>query len=381
MTNIKICVNALGFQPSHKGGVESVLLNLAKGFRIHGYARNITYFCYRNIGDLLRKITSESEIVIMENMIAEKKARTSAELVQTFIFHRLYRKYKFDVILFANAEVGLLKYKIPTIVIPHDIQSVSRPEINRNRLRYYMNYFSYKVSFHNMDRIIAISDVDKQEMEKHYPFAKKKIIKIYDPIDISEKEIKHVENKQEYIMTVNIQYEHKNIDTLIRAFSIFSKKNPMYKLYLAGAENEYTNKLHELVKQLQLSEKVIFLGFIDKKELVDYWSKARLYINPSIYEGFGMTSVESIFYGAPTLLSNLAINREVTQGLCAYYNDIQNPRALAAAMEKSINEPYDIQVYIHKAKILLKKYNPEEIARQYIETLTKLANKYDKKCL
>lgn len=373
MTNIRICVNTLSFPPSHKGGVESVLFNLAKGFRILGYAKKITYFCYQNIGKLLKEITPESEIVIIKDMINEKHARISAQLVQTLKFHRLYEKYNFDVILFASSEVGLFKYKVPTLIIPHDIQNVSRPEMNKNKIMFYLHYFSYKISFKNMDRIIAISDVDKQEIEKYYPFAKNKIIKIYDPIDMAEKEIKHVENKQEYILAVNIQYEHKNIDTLIRAFSLFSKNHPRYKLYLAGAKNEYTNKLEELVKQLKLIEKVIFLGFIDKKQLVDYWSKAKLYINPSIFEGFGMTSVESIFYGAPTLLSDLAINREVTQGLCAYYDDIKNPKALAAAMENSINEPYDKEVYLNKTKMLLQKYNLKEISKQYLDVLVKSA--------
>ena len=86
-----------------------------------------------------------------------------------------------------------------------------------------------------------------------------------------------------------------------------------------------------------------------------------------------MTSVESIFYGAPTLLSDLAINKEVTQGLCAYYDDIKNPKALAAAMENSINEPYDKEVYLNKTKILLQKYNLKEISKQYLDVLVKSA--------
>lgn len=373
MSDIKICVNALSLQPTHKGGAEAVFLNLVKGFRNQGYAKNITYFCYPEMAEIVSRITPESEVIIVENMINEKHARISAELVQTKIFYRMYKKYKFDVILFANPEVGLFKYDVPTVVIPHDIQTVSRPEMNKNKFQYYINYLLYRKSFKNINKIIAISNDDKKNIEKHYGFSKNKIVKVYDPIDITEDEIKLVSAKKEYIFAVNIQYEHKNIDTLIKAFSIFIKQNPNYKLYLAGAKNWYTDKLEELVKELNLSEKVVFLGFIDKRELIDYWLKARLYVNPSIFEGFGMTSVESIIYGAPTLLADLDINREVTDGLCSYYNDLKNPMVLAAEMEKMIKEKYDEDIYLERAKKIAKKYSLNEISKQYINVLLELS--------
>ena len=373
MSDIKICVNALSLQPNHKGGAESVFLNLAKGFRSQGYAKNITYFCYPEMAEAVKKITSESKVIIIENLINEKHARISAEIVQTKVFHRIYKKYKFDVILFANSEVGLFKYNVPTVVIPHDIQNVSRPEINKSKFQYYLNYFSYRSCFKNIDKIIAISNEDKKDIEKHYDFSKNKIVKIYDPLDISEDKIRHVSTKQEYIFAVNIQYEHKNIDTLIKAFSIFSKRNPTYKLYLAGAKNNHTDKLEKLVNQLNLSEKVVFLGFVDKEKLLDYWSKTKLYVNPSLFEGFGMTSVESIIYGAPTLLGDLKINREVTDGLCTYYEDLKNPIELAEEMEKMIKEKYDEDIYMERAKKIAKKYNLKEISKQYINLLLKLS--------
>lgn len=57
-----------------------------------------------------------------------------------------------------------------------------------------------------------------------------------------------------------------------------------------------------------------------------------LYINPSLFEGFGMTAVEAMILKVPTLLSRVSANYEVTKGLCHYYEPADDVEALAAAI-------------------------------------------------
>ena len=218
-----------------------------------------------------------------------------------------------------------------------------------------------------MDKIIAISDEDKNDITRCFPFAERKIVKIYNPIDVKASEVEIIEQKQDFIFAVNIQYAHKNIETLVYAFKKLVLKYPGFRLKLAGAKNDYTKKLEELVNKLELSDKVDFLGFITKAELENLWSRTSLYINPSLFEGFGMTSVESMIYGAPTLLSDLAVNREVTDNLCIYFNDLLDADKLADEIKNMLEQEYDKNVYKERAYKISQKYDVNEIGKQYIE--------------
>lgn len=366
---MRIGFNALGLDPSHKGGAESVFLNLVKGFELLGVSSDITYFCYPDIVETIKSFSPSSEIVVVACGNKTHLSRMDMLLTQTKVFHKLYKKYKLDVVLFANPDVGLFKYSIPTAVIPHDIQFVSRPEINKNKLQYYRNYYSYKIPFKAVDRIVCISDIDKQEIERCYPFTKSKTVKIYDPIDVSKTDVTINESKEDFILAVNIQYPHKNIVTLLRAFSLVAESRPDIRLKMAGAKNEYTNTLEELAKELKIDDKVDFLGFISKDYLDSLWSTARLYINPSLYEGFGMTSVESVLHGAPTLLSDLDVNREVTNDLCNYYSDLENPQSLAEEILKLLAVPFDKQKSVEMAYELVDRYCLKTISSEYLRML------------
>ena len=367
---MKIAFNALGLNPGHNGGAESVFLNLVKGFAVNMFKDDLVFFCYPKMSELIKSIYPDSTCVVVSLQGKENLSRFEMLKIQSFYFHKIYREYDFDVILFANPDVGIFSYSVPTVVIPHDIQYVSRPEINRNRIQFYRNYFSYRVPFRIVDKIVCISDIDKREIENCYPFTNKKTVKIYDPIDISNDSIRIKADKDNYILAVNIQYPHKNIETLIRAFALISSKFPNLTLKLVGANNEYTKSLEGLAESLSIRDKVEFMGFISKELLDDLWSSAKLYVNPSLYEGFGMTSVESILHGAPTLLSDIEVNHEVTEGLCEYYDQIQNTHSLSAAIERMLEMDYNVLKSKEKAEVLVQKYCLENISKQYLNLLS-----------
>ena len=366
---MRIAFNALGLNPGHNGGAESVFLNLVKGFVANKVQHDLVFFCYPKMSGLIKAIYPDSECVVVSHPGKDSLSRFEMLKIQSFYFHRIYKKYDFDVILFANPDVGIFSYSVPTVVIPHDIQFVSRPEINRNKIQFYKNYFSYRIPFRIVDKIVCISDIDKREIESCYPFTSKKTVKIYDPIDISNDSIRVQADKEDHILAVNIQYPHKNIETLIRAFALISNEHPNLTLKLVGANNEHTKSLEILAEDLSIRDKVEFMGFISRELLDELWTSAKLYVNPSLYEGFGMTSVESILHGAPTLLSDIEVNHEVTDELCEFFGDIQNPQSLSIAIEHMLEMDYDVSKSKEKAERLVHKYCLENISKQYLDLL------------
>lgn len=379
MKKINIGVNCLSFDVRKKNGALEVLMNLSKGWGELGYDHYLTFFCYEEHAKQISVLCPKATIVKFKNKIVGKHRGLETIKVQTCLFHSVYKKYDLDMIFFTLTSIGWLKYDVPVALIPHDIQTVSHPENYfthsvKDRVEHLFNYLEYKRNFKISDKIIAISDFDKKEIEMHYPFTRNKIVKIYDPIG---KEIPDVINihKMPYIIATNIQYKHKNIITLIKAFELFHRKKKQYILYLVGKESKATQELHDYISQHKLEECIKFLGYISDEELTRLWANASLYVNPSLYEGFGMTSVESLMMGAPTLLSDIQVHREVTDNLAFYFKNLYDYQELAEVIENIVDKPQREDVLNSNCMIMKKKYNYKKIAQQYWDVFTTMIDK------
>lgn len=373
----RIGINCLSFESKHRCGAEEVLYNLCRGFWELEVEAKLVFFCYDYMKSIIEKIYPKAEFVIFKDDLSPKHKFLNILKVQTFQFYKIYKKYDLDLIFFPQCGVGLLKYNIPIIVLPHDIQNVSKPENFKNLKFNSIRYMFFKWFYHNdfriANRVIAISQIDKQEIIRCYPQYEYKIELIYNPIFI--KNLSNIDyDKCNYILATNIQYEHKNIITLIKAFEIFLETKPEYELFLVGKESHHTEKLKQYVVEKKLEEKIHFTGFITRDELEKIWKKTRLYVNPSLYEGFGMTSVESIILGAPTLLSNIDVNREVTEGLCNYYDDIRSESNLAKSMLEIVGRQIEQNVLENNRIRLVEKYNYKSISNKYWDIMQELIN-------
>lgn len=111
-------------------------------------------------------------------------------------------------------------------------------------------------------------------------------------VDENTKIIGHVGN-------INMQ---KNHEFLIKIFKLYNNENPNSLLLLIG-DGPLRQKMIDLVRELELKEKVIFLGI---KSDVNNWMQAMdILIFPSLWEGFGMVLIEAQATGLPILASNV----------------------------------------------------------------------------
>lgn len=367
---MKIGVNCLALKTGHECGAKEVLLNLCHGWHESGYDDKLVFFCYPGKNsEAIRSICPGAEVVELVEKRFTKVNSISVNAFQTLYFHTIYKKYDLSAILFVMPGVGLFKYKVPVAVIPHDIQNVSHPENFVNdkhpKLEYIVNKWFYGNDFAKVNKIVAISDVDKKEISDCYPKYAEKTFRIYDPIRFEAK-ANITAQKENTVVATNIQYEHKNAITLIKAFEIFSKNHPDYKLYMIGKISDFVKQeLIPYVENHDLKDSVVFTGFISRDELEQRWSTARIYVNPSRYEGFGMTAVESVMIGAPTILASLDVNKEVTENMCCYYGEAGDYQSLAENMEEILKREVVEQELIDSSNRLKEKYSYKNISSQY----------------
>jgi glycosyltransferase involved in cell wall biosynthesis len=368
----KIGFDATSLTRDHDGGKNQVALNLLRGFEKNGVAGSFVIFCIPEMEEVILKLTPNAVVVPIPSRKIWKKTITES-WVRTFILPGYLNKYQIGVLLFPAWNTGISRYQIPTVVIPHDIQTKTHKErfsVKSRLVNAFFCYFDFKLR----DRIVAISNFDKQEIVMVYPAYQGKIIQIYNPI-FTELFISagiH-RGRNPYITAVNIQHLHKNTITLIKAFDKIKDIIP-HDLYLVGRTTAESAHLVSYVNEHALSNRIIFLGFLDDLALAEVLRGSALYVNPSLFEGFGMTAVEAMLSGVPTLVSNVSAVPEVTMGLCNYYEPPDDAGVLADAIKGIIlnNEEKDGDYLKIISTKIEDRYNYVKISSQYFDLLTSL---------
>jgi len=173
------------------------------------------------------------------------------------------------------------------------------------------------------DHIIAVSEATAQAIVDVMGVRSEKISVIYHgaggyvPLD-RESSAEYISNKyktgQDYILTVSTVEPRKNLKTLLAVFSHFKKEGGP-QLLIAGASGWKTSSVHAEYQRLGLSEKEVkFLGYVPDEDMNRLYSGARLFLFPSVYEGFGIPPLEAMAAGTPVISSNSSSLPEVVGG-------------------------------------------------------------------
>ncbi|MDD4238556.1 MAG: glycosyltransferase [Desulfotomaculaceae bacterium] len=328
---MKLGIDASFLNRTHSGGKEQVLFNLLKGFQAIGKARNIHIFTYDYSAAVIKGLIPDANFTFIPYPNTSLNKTIVDSLFKTFKLDRLVKQHGIDVLFFPHFNTGLKKFKIPTVVLPHDIQVKSNAGrfALKDRVIYGLQYY---FDFKLRTKIVAISDYDFKEIEKYYPQHKAKIKRIYNPVDtdFSLPPEKH-SSATPYICAINIAYRHKNTITLIKAFEKIMHKID-HNLVLIGRIKQETDFLRTYVSEHDLGKRVIFTGFLKEQELNRVLSHASLYVNPSLFEGFGMTAIEAALRCVPVLTSVTGATLEVTRKLLNYYDPAGDDELLAKKM-------------------------------------------------
>jgi glycosyltransferase involved in cell wall biosynthesis len=124
----------------------------------------------------------------------------------------------------------------------------------------------------------------------------------------------------------------KRVPILIRAWQIVVNKKPDARLLLIGESGTDLPLVKRLVADFGLSSNVVFAGFIDdRRVLADKVRSAKVFVFPSVHEGFGLVVAEAMAAGLPCVLSDIEPLREVF-GKAALLVRADDPSAFADAI-------------------------------------------------
>lgn len=365
---MKVGIEFCRFSKDHNGGKCQVAYNLLRGFYENGHIDSIVCFCHEDLKKILLDIAPNAKIVVVPDF--REKGIIPNRIKLGKCLGRLIKEQNIDIMFFTDKFAPVLKTSCKSVLIAHDIlvfNATNNKEIEYPTESVFLEKLLIKIDFILHDYIIAISEFDKNSMVKYISHSKKKIKQIYNPIVFTS----YQENQEKkYITALNIQHPHKNIMTLIKAYN--EVKNEIdYNLVLVGKKPKNIKEIEEYIKNNSLDSKIKITGFVTEEELKDIISKTRLYVNPSIFEGFGMTSVEMMGNKIPVICADNSAQREVTCGKAKYYSPSKDAHALALVIQEEIKNPTDKELLLKYANMVKDKYDYRSIASEYWDFFNK----------
>ncbi|MCL4398352.1 MAG: glycosyltransferase family 4 protein [Candidatus Parvarchaeota archaeon] len=153
------------------------------------------------------------------------------------------------------------------------------------------------------DTVVTVSRRLKEEIISLYKTDEKKISVIYNAINKEKFNVIKRSNGQKIVLYVGRLSVQKGIDNLIKAFSVVAKKNGDALLYIIGEGPELSNLIN-LSINLELADRIIFLGRVPDEDMEALYSIANVFVMPSVSEPFGIVALEAIASNVPTIVSS-----------------------------------------------------------------------------
>jgi glycosyltransferase involved in cell wall biosynthesis len=239
----------------------------------------------------------------------------------------------------------------------------------------YLNW-STEFSLKHSDRIITVSEFTRDEILKVYRPKNQEIAvihngfnnRLYKKIN-NEKKISAVLEKyglvRPYFLYVGRLEKKKNTPLLIEAFVRFKHRNEnrLEKLVLIGDASFGSEEIKYIIHEFGLQNEVLMPGWASEEDIPYIISGATAFILPSLHEGFGITILQALACGVPTIASDIPVLREVA-GSAALFFDPHDKEDLAKIMEKIITDEHLRQELIDRGLKRAAEFSWEKCARQ-----------------
>lgn len=235
--------------------------------------------------------------------------------------------------------------KFPTVVTIHDVIPLLFPEQYPVGIKGKINFAIQKQALKNCKYIITVSETSKKDIIKFLGVKEKKIIVIYEAVSdqfkiLSDSKTLRVKRKfnlpDEFLLYVGDADFNKNTPFLIEGFKklkMLSEFNNL-KLVLVGSvflkkpdtidhpELYSLKRTLSLITQSGLENEIIRPGQLDTEELVAFYNLASLYVQPSLYEGFGLPILEAMNCGTPVVSSETPSLKEIGGEAALYFSPL-----------------------------------------------------------
>jgi glycosyltransferase involved in cell wall biosynthesis len=235
---------------------------------------------------------------------------------------RYLKRRSFDVFHGTNFDVPLWQV-CPTVLTVHDLSAFLYPamhearSVRRARRR-------LPLMARTSTQIVTHSESVRHEVAEHLRVSLEKIVaipaaarSIFRPLPSSQTDEirRRLGVEDDFLLYVGTIEPRKNLIVLLDAYrKIISTPGLHPQLVIAGKTGWLTDELFHHLRKLEIEERVHFTGYLPDNDLCALYSSCKIFIYPSIYEGFGLPPLEAMACGAAVIASSTPSITEVVQG-------------------------------------------------------------------
>ena len=225
-------------------------------------------------------------------------------------------------------------------------------------------------------KICALSENTKRDIIKLFNIDEEKIKVIHLSSSIKKKN--HLRNldielPENYILFVGARVEYKNFRFFVRAIADLLKEDESLKVVCAGG-GAFSSAEIQLFKELGIRNK-LFHYQVDDDTLACLYANARVFVFPSLYEGFGMPILESFSNGCPVALSKASSFPEVAGDAGLYFNP-KDGASIKRAVEKAIADEDTRKKLVAKGYERMKKFSGIKAAEETLAVYKSIPSKW-----
>lgn len=278
------------------------------------------------------------------------------------------------------------RYK--TVVTVHDLTPLVFPKYFPSGVKGSIKWQIQKFLLQNTNAIITDSESSKKDILRYTGVSYEKIHVIYLAAGEEYKKYKISNIKyqilrkkyklpEKFVLYVGDVTWNKNLPRLIEAVKMVNIPLVMVGKSLIEKDFDKNNpwnkdlvKVQEMVKD---NKNIFCLGFVPIEDLVTIYNTARVFIMPSLYEGFGLPVLEAMSCGCPVITTKEGSLKEIA-GDAAFYVNSYDEKDIAQGLKKVFEDDKIIKDLSEKGLIQARKFSWEKTADNTVKVYEKFFN-------
>jgi glycosyltransferase involved in cell wall biosynthesis len=324
---------------------------------------------FNHLGRKLSFVRYYDEIILRSKIFFKILQLKKAKKID-FIF------FSFDDIFSLKAYTLLIKLlKIPIVFVadeyPIPIRDFMQNSVPENMIVKYRKYHKMFIA-----RILMSTALKNYYNQKVHPLPTFILNSIVNTKRFDN--TKKIESRNDYICYMgNLALSKDNVDNIIEAFALIAPEFKDLELHLYGIPNDHDKKvLVELVKKLNLKEKVFFKGQVDSNLVPEILCNAKILVNSQPITkraegGFPTKLAEYLMTGVPSLFTDSGeISLYLKDGVHGYLVEPCNPNLYAAKMKYILTDYANAKNVASSGKIhVTDNFNSKKVTKQLLKFL------------
>lgn len=295
----------------------------------------------RCLVDALAKLDDPPELLLFGNRATETKLLPVGEHIRFFpmpnglLWHEAARmsflKSGADVYHSPSSAVVPMALRERAVITVHDLVPLLFPETTTLRTR--LGYRMLRRAVRFAGGVIAVSENTRADLERVWALDRPVHVVHEAARPLPEgRTVKDVESP--YFLAVGTLEPRKNLPTLIEAYAGAAKGHADFpSLVLVGPAGWGDAPAHVRQAADAVADRIHLLGFRGDEELADLYRRARAFVSPSLYEGFGLPALEAMAAGIPVAAAASGAQPEVL-GEAALFFDPEDTGTLSEILRK-----------------------------------------------